>query len=197
MYESRLIDTRTERWYHIAMTGIMLGRPKDMCGRTEREVKVYDFLDGLGIGYERIDHEAVETMEACREIDRLLAPAAVCKNLFLTNSKGDEYFLLMLRGDKRFVGREVARQIGSTRLSFGSAQKMEELLSTHPGSASVMGLMYDKSLRVKFLVDGDILSDEYLGCHPCVNTSSLRLRTSDVFNVFLPATGHEYTIVKV
>ena len=84
MYESRLIDTRTERWYHIAMTGIMLGRPKDMCGRTEREVKVYDFLDGLGIGYERIDHEAVETMEACREIDELLAPAAVCKNLFLT-----------------------------------------------------------------------------------------------------------------
>lgn len=158
-------------------------------------MRVYDYLDGLGIEYERADHDAVNTMEECNEIERFSAPTMVCKNLFLTNSKGDEFFLLMMRSDKRFVGKQVAHQIGSTRLSFASAEKMDELLGVHPGAVSVMGLMNDTGHRVSLLVDSDVLKDEYIGCHPCVNTSSLRMKTADVFGKFVPATGHNYVVV--
>lgn len=112
------------------------GRPKNGTGRTDTELRVYDFLDQLWIEYERIDHEAVETMEDCIEIDQALAPAVVCKNLFLTNSKEDHYYLLMMLGDKKFRSSEVAGQIGSTRLSFASAERMKEYLDIRPGSVS-------------------------------------------------------------
>ena len=159
------------------------GRPKNGTGRTDTELRVYDFLDQLGIEYERIDHEAVETMEDCIEIDQALAPAVVCKNLFLTNSKEDHYYLLMM--------------LGSTRLSFASAERMKEYLDIRPGSVSVMGLINDTGRRVKLLVDEDLLAHELLGCHPCVNTSSLRLKTGDVLEQFVPATGHDYVVVHI
>ena len=173
------------------------GRPENGTGRTDTELRVYDFLDQLGIEYERIDHEAVEMMEACREIDQVLAPAVVCKNLYLTNSKEDHYYLLMMLGDKKFRSSEVAGQIGSTRLSFASAERMKEYLDIRPGSVSVMGLMNDTEHRVKLLVDEDLLAHELLGCHPCVNTSSLRMKTEDVLKRFVPATGHDYIAVHV
>lgn len=173
------------------------GRPKNGTGRTDTELRVYDFLDQLGIEYERIDHEAVETMEDCIEIDQALAPAVVCKNLFLTNSKEDHYYLLMILGDKKFRSSEVAGQIGSTRLSFASAERMKEYLDIRPGSVSVMGLINDTEHRVKLLVDEDLLAHELLGCHPGVNTSSLRLKTGDVLERFVPATGHDYVVVHI
>lgn len=173
------------------------GRPKNGTGRTDTELRVYDFLDQLWIEYERIDHEAVETMEDCIEIDQALAPAVVCKNLFLTNSKEDHYYLLMMLGDKKFRSSEVAGQIGSTRLSFASAERMKEYLDIRPGSVSVMGLINDTGRRVKLLVDEDLLAHELLGCHPCVNTSSLRLKTGDVLEQFVPATGHDYVVVHI
>ena len=173
------------------------GRPQNGTGRTDKELRVYDFLDQLGIKYERIDHGAVETMEDCIEIDQALAPAVVCKNLFLTNSKEDRYYLLMMLGDKKFRSSEVAGQIGSTRLSFASAERMKEYLDIRPGSVSVMGLMNDTGHRVKLLVDEDLLAHELLGCHPCVNTSSLRLKTGDVLERFVPATGHDYVVVHI
>ena len=176
---------------------IKKGRPKNGTGRTDTELRVYDFLDRLGIEYERIDHEAVETMEACIEIDQALAPAVVCKNLFLTNSKEDHYYLLMILGDKKFRSSEVAGQIGSTRLSFASAEKMQEYLEIKPGAVSVMGLMNDCGHHVELLVDDELSGDELLGCHPCVNTSSLRLRTKDVLEKFVPATGHGFRKVHI
>ena len=63
------------------------GRPQDCTGRLEKEIRTYDILDKLEIVYERVDHEAADTMEACKEIDELLAPAVICKNLFLCNTQ--------------------------------------------------------------------------------------------------------------
>lgn len=171
------------------------GRPKNEEGRLPKEIRTYDLLDELGIEYERVDHAPADNMEACREIDEILAPAVICKNLFLCNRQQTNFYLLMIREDKVFHTKEISGQIGSARLSFGTPEYMEQFLDITPGSVSVLGLMNDKECRVRLLVDEDVLKAEYFGCHPCINTSSLRLRTSDVFDRFLKAIGHDYTTV--
>jgi Ala-tRNA(Pro) deacylase len=60
-----------------------------------------------------------------------------------------------------------------------------------------MGLMNDAQHQVMLVIDHDLLSQEYIGCHPCVNTASLRLRLSDLLERFVPATGHEYRVVEL
>jgi len=171
------------------------GRPASTAGRLDKEVRTYDLLDSLGITYERVDHEAAETMEACEAIDRILAPAVICKNLFLCNSQKTKFYLLMIRGDKKFKTKEISGQINSPRLSFAGPEFMEQYLDITPGSVSVMGLMNDKELNVRLLVDEDVLKSEYVGCHPCINTSSLRIKTTDVFEKFVKAVNHDYTVV--
>ncbi len=171
------------------------GRPADLTGRLDKEIRTYDLLDSLGIKYERVDHEAAETMEACEEIDAAMQPAVMCKNLFLCNGGKNKFYLLLIRGDKKFRTKEISGQINSSRLSFASGEYMEEFLDITPGSVSVLGLMNDKHNNVKLLVDEDILKGEYVGCHPCINTSSLRLKVADVFGPFLEAVNHDYTTV--
>ena len=173
------------------------GRPKDTTDRLDKEVRTYDLLDSLGIPYERVDHEAAYTMEACAAIDEILAPAVVCKNLFLCNTQKTKFYLLMIRNDKKFKTKEISQQINSSRLSFAPPEYMEKYLDITPGSVSVMGLMNDTENNVTLLVDEDVLHSEYFGCHPCINTSSLRVKTADVFEKFLPAVHHEYTTVRL
>ncbi len=170
------------------------GRPEDVTGRLEREVKVYDLLDSLGIKYFRTDHGPADTMEACHEIDAVLE-TLVCKNLFLCNRQQTQFYLLMMPGDKPFKTKDLSKQIDSARLSFASPEYMEEFLHISPGSVSIMGLMNDTENRVQLLVDKPVIESEDLGCHPCVNTSSLKMRTRDVFEKFLPAVHHEAIVV--
>lgn len=173
------------------------GRPEDTTGRLEKEIRTYDLLDSLAIVYERVDHEEANTMEACAAIDEVLAPAVICKNLFLCNTQKNKFYLLMIKNDKKFKTKEISKQINSARLSFGPPEYMEKYLDITPGSASVMGLMNDKENDVTLLVDEDVLAAEYFGCHPCVNTSSLRLKVADVFGRFLEAVHHDYIVVKL
>lgn len=170
------------------------GRPDSVDGRLKKEIKVYDVLDSLGMEYEQIDHAPAMTMEVCRDIDEALG-ATICKNLFLCNRQKTQFYLLMIPGDKAFHTKEISSQIGSARLSFGDPEFMEEFLDITPGAVSVMGLMNDTGNHVRLLVDEDILKGEFLGCHPCVNTSSLKLRTRDVFGIFLNAVHHDMTVV--
>ena len=174
-----------------------LGRPQNIEGRLEKEIRTYDLLDKLGILFERVDHEPAETMEACQAIDNVLAPAVICKNLFLCNTQKTNFYLLMIRNDKKFKTKEISKQINSARLSFAQSEFMEEYLDITPGSVSIMGLMNDRDNKVKLLVDEDVILSEYVGCHPCINTSSMRLKTKDVFETFLKAVHHDYTIVKL
>ncbi len=117
------------------------GRPTDTTGRLDKEIRTYDFLDKLGIEYQRIDHEAAFTMEVCEE--------------------------------------------------------MEKYLDITPGSVSVMGLMNDHDNAVRLLVDEDVLKGEWVGCHPCINTSSLRIKTKDMFGPVIKAMHHDMTVVKL
>ena len=172
------------------------GRPEDTAGRQEREIRVYDFLDSLGVIYQRIDHEAAMTMEACEEIDRTLE-ATICKNLLLCNRQETQFYLLMLPGDKVFKTKDLSAQIGSSRLSFAKAEYMEQYLNITPGSLSVLGLMNDKDKMVRLLIDEDVLKDPYFGCHPCINTSSLKFTTKDFTEKIIPALEHEPVIVNL
>lgn len=165
------------------------GRPADLSNRLNKEVRVYDLLDKLGIEYKRVDHPAADTMEACLEIEKVLG-VEICKNLFLRNRQKTEFYLLMMPGSKPFKTKDITKQLGCARLSFAEAEFMEEFLDITPGSVSVLGLMNDKENKVRLVIDKDILSGDYIGCHPCINTSSLAIKTEDILNKFLPAVGH-------
>lgn len=175
-----------------------MGRPADTAGRTEKEIRVYDLLDSLGVEYERVDHEAAMTMEACQEIDRVLGEhVTICKNLFLCNRQETDFYLLLIPEDKPFKTKYLSAQIGSSRLSFAKAEAMERYLDITPGSVSVMGLMNDKEKKVSLLIDEDVLKKEYFGCHPCVNTSSLCFTTKDLTEKVIPALEHEPRLVQL
>ena len=172
------------------------GRPADCTGRLSKEVRVYDLLDELGIAYQRIDHEATMTMEACAAVDAVL-DATICKNLLLCNRQCTAFYLLMIPGDKVFKTSVLSKKIGSSRLSFASPEYMEQYLDITPGSVSVLGLMNDKDNHVQLLIDADVLKGEYFGCHPCINTASLRLKTGDLMEKILPAVHHAPIIVEL
>lgn len=178
------------------MIRIEKGKPADLAGRLEKEVRVYDLLDRLEIEYQRVDHEALATMEACQEVDDLME-VHMCKNLFLCNAQKTKYYLLLMPGDKKFITKDLSKQINSARLSFASAEDMERLLDITPGSVSVMGLMNDTLNQVKLLIDEEILQEKYLACHPCINTSSIKLKTEDLTSRFLFEVRHEPTMIRL
>lgn len=172
------------------------GRPADTVGRQEKELKVYEFLEELNIEYMSVDHYPAETMELCTQIDKTLG-AKMCKNLFLCNRQQTDFYLLMISGDKPFKTKDISAQIGSSRLSFAGAEHMEQYLGVTPGSVSVLGLINDRENKVKLLIDEDILKDEYFGCHPCINTSSLKISTADLIDKLIPKMGNQMQRVKL
>lgn len=165
------------------------GRPQDTSNRLEKEVRTYDLLDALGIKYQRVDHDAAMTMEACREIDEALQ-TTVCKNLFLCNRQETQFYLLMMPGEKKFKTKDISAQLGVARLSFANEKYLEEFLNITPGSVSVMGLMNDYENRVQLVIDEDLLKGEEIGCHPCINTSSIKIKMRDLIEKVLPQMGH-------
>lgn len=173
---------------------LVKGRPQNNEGRLEKEIRVYDFLDKLDISFERIDHEEANNMDACSRIDEVLG-TIICKNLFLCNRQKTEFYLLMMPADKPFKTKDITGQIGCSRLSFADGEYMEKYLDIKPGAVSVMGLMNDTENNVRLLIDKPVIESETIGCHPCVSTSSLKIKTQDILHKFLPAVNHKVTIV--
>ncbi|MBS5528781.1 MAG: prolyl-tRNA synthetase associated domain-containing protein [Prevotella sp.] len=196
------------------MLTIYKGKPTDTTGRQERELRVYELLDSIGVEYDRLDHEAAMTMEVCAEINAAFGRmtleefnaedniertkhAIICKNLFLCNRQRTKFYLLMIPGDKKFLTKNLSAQINSARLSFAGEEDMLRYLDITPGSVSVLGLMNDSENSVLLLIDSDVLQSEYVGCHPCINTSSLRMKTKDLIEKILPAIHHEPVVVSL
>ena len=171
---------------------VYTGRPADR--RADKEERCYALLDSLGVAYTRVDHDHADTIEACHEIEKLLG-CEICKNLFLTNRQMTEVWLLLMPGEKPFKTKLLSKQIGSARLSFASAEQMLHYLDITPGSVSVLGLMNDRENKVRLLIDRDLLTQESIGMHPCISTSSLRIKTVDLTEKLLPAMAHEPTVV--
>lgn len=172
------------------------GRPESNENRLPKEIRSYDFLDSLGVEYTRVDHEHADTMEICAEIEKVLG-CGICKNLFLCNRQETAFYLLMMPADKPFKTKDLSAQIGSSRLSFGTPENMEKFLDITPGSVSVLGLMNDTGKAVKLLIDEDLMTQERIGCHPCINTSSLGIASADLFGKVIPALGHDVLTVKL
>lgn len=174
------------------------GSPIDIEGRLDKEKRCYKLLDELGIEYWRCDHPDANanTMEDCLEIDAILE-AVVCKNLFLCNRQHTQFYMLMMPGDKVFKTKELTSQLGCSRLSFAEPEYMEKYLDILPGSVSILGLMNDKDNNVQLLVDKDVLKGEFVGCHPCVNTTSLKLRRDDMFGPLINAMHHDMILVEL
>lgn len=164
--------------------------------RLPKEIEVYELLDKLNISYERIDHDPADTMEACQLVDEKLN-VTMCKNLFLRNQQKTVFYLLLMPGGKKFMTKVLSKQLGISRLSFAEPEFMEQYLNIKPGAVSVLGLMNDSEKSVNLLIDEDILNEKYIGCHPCVNTSSLKILTYDILEKFLKHTKHEYTKVQL
>lgn len=193
---------------------IYKGRPGNITERQEREVRVYDLLDSIGVDYDRLDHAPAMTMEVCDAVNAAFGRmtleefkaedsndrtkhAIICKNLFLCNRQKTKFYLLMIPGDKKFLTKNLSAQINSARLSFAGEEDMLNFLDVTPGSVSVLGLMNDHGHIVQLLIDSDVLQSEYVGCHPCINTSSLRMKTKDLMEKVIPALQHEPVIVNL
>lgn len=178
------------------MMQLTKGRPADAAARTPREQRCYDFLDALGVAYERVDHAPADTMELCAAIDEVLQ-AMICKNLFLCNRQQTQFYLLLIPEDKTFKTKDISHQLNVARLSFGTAEKMGELLDVHPGSVSILALMNDTDNRVQLLIDREVTGRAFFGCHPCENTSSLRIKTDDLMQKIIPALHHTPIFVEL
>ena len=173
---------------------IETGRPADCSGRLEKECAVYDLLEQLNIPFTRADHPAAFTMEECEAVSQALH-TPICKNLFLCNRQKTAFYLLLLPASKPFRTKEITAQLECARLSFAGEEQLASLLHLTPGSATIFGLQYDTENRVQLVVDRDLLDEAYFGCHPCINTSTIRLSTSDVFDRLTHALHHDYTLV--
>ena len=158
------------------------------------EMETFALLDRLGIPYTWVAHDMANTIEDCAAVDAALG-ISICKNLFLCNRQKTEFYLLAMPGDKLFQTKELSRQLGTARLSFAPPERMEELLGCAPGSASVLGMAYDKSHQVHLLMDREVYESEWFGCHPCKSDATLRIQTRDLLNIFFPCPGHPVTVV--
>ncbi|MBR2504783.1 MAG: prolyl-tRNA synthetase associated domain-containing protein [Elusimicrobiaceae bacterium] len=170
------------------------GRPKDCSDRISAELLAYDFLEKLGTPFDRVDHAPAMTMEICADISKVLG-ASICKNLFLCNRQQTDFYLLMMPDDKPFKTKNLTKELGCSRLSFASAEQMEAFLGVTPGSVSVLGLLNDGENKVTLVIDEDILKAEYFGCHPLINTSSLKIKTKDLMEKIIPALENNFKTV--
>ncbi|MCI8739911.1 MAG: prolyl-tRNA synthetase associated domain-containing protein [Oscillibacter sp.] len=159
-----------------------------------QEAAAFSLLEALGIDYDRVSSEPADTMEKCAAVSGVLG-VPICKNLFLCNRQKTQFYLLCMSPGKPFHTKDLSRQIGSARLSFAPEEFLWDLLHCTPGSATVLGLANDSAHQVRLLMEREVYEAEYLSCHPCICTSSLKLRTTDILEKFLPYTGHAVTVV--
>lgn len=170
------------------------GRPDDMTGRLEKEQRCYTLLDSQQIPYSRVDHDFADTIEACESVEQVLGEK-ICKNLFLCNRQKTQFYLLMLEGEKVFKTKDLSKQLGVARLSFADPADMEKYLDITPGSVSVLGLINDPDNAVQLVIDRPIAASKAIGCHPCINSSTLAIATADILEKFLPAVHHPPILV--
>lgn len=157
--------------------------------------EVNAFLTREGIPFTGFIHPPIMTVAEGAEIAKRTG-GLCCKNLFLKNKKGG-FFLLMIPHWKRLDSKELARQIGSVRLSFAGEEDLRRLLHLYPGAVSPMGLIFDREGAVQVLLDREIMKHALVDCHPCRNDETLTMTPDDLVNRFMPATGHQVQWVDI
>lgn len=171
---------------------IFCGAPSEERG--DLETSVYRELDRLSIPFERVDNDAVHTMEECVAIDQALG-AEIRKTIVLCNRKKTSFYLVVLPASKSVDTKEIGRLIGVSGLSFAPADKLQEILGAQPGSATVMGIIHDQEAYVQVIIDREVADEEYFACNPGVNTSHIKLKTSDLIQKYLASNLHKPMII--
>ena len=139
---------------------------------------IFELLDGLGIAYEMAEHEEVHTMEDLPPIEEQLG--AKFKS---------QLWLLLIIGDKPFRTSEVSHLLEVSRLSFGSAELLEEKLGVHPGAVNPLSLVFDETHEIHLACDREILRHSRVCMHPGSNCQSIVMNTEDLFEKVLPHLG--------
>ncbi len=160
-----------------------------------REIPAMEALDKLGISYKRYEHPSALTMDDCTDIGADVG-AHHCKNLFLCNRQGTQYYLMLIRGDKKFKTAVVSKLIGVSRLSFCSAEQLMEKMGLLPGSVTALGLLHENARDITVVVDEDVPAFPMVCVHPCVSTASLAIKGTDLMK-FLESTGNDIRLVHV
>ena len=156
---------------------------------------IYKFLDEQRIKYERHDHPPVFTVE---DVHRLVTPlpAAKTKNLFFRDNKGHRHFIVVVEGDKRVDMKALPKRIESSRLRFGSHDRLKKYLGVDPGSVSLLAVINDTHKAVEVIIDKVLWKSKAFQFHPLVNTTTLVISRDDLKR-FLHQTGHKLQILDV
>lgn len=157
--------------------------------------ELYHFLDEHQISYEKFDHPAVYTVEESKRLSPAISGGKT-KNLFVRDKKGKHHILLTVEQDKRVDLKKVSEFIGYGRLSFCSSDRLLKYLGVEPGSVSLLGVLHDMDCEVEVLIDEDLWKEQYLLCHPLVNTSTLRLGREELVKLF-QLSGHPFRLLQI
>jgi len=156
---------------------------------------IYQFLEHNDIEYERYDHPAVYTVKDVKQFTPDLQGEKT-KNLFLRDKKGKRHLLVSVPAEKRVDIKKLTTVIGTTRLSFGSQDRLKKYLGIEPGAVSILAIINDPDKAVEVFVDSELWESEAYQYHPLVNTSTLIIK-HDHLKRFLEKTGHAYRIIDV
>ena len=143
-----------------------------------------------------MDTDEAITMEDCVAIEEKLDMKMV-KTLFLCNRQQTSFYLFVTCGDKPFRSKEFSAALGVSRLSFTPAEKMDEMLGTKIGAATVFSALLDNAKDVQFVFDKEVLKEEYYGCSDGTTTGYMKIKTEDVLHKFMPFTKHTVLFVEV
>jgi Ala-tRNA(Pro) deacylase len=155
----------------------------------------YQFLAENGIKYDRHDHPAVYTVDEARRLVPPL-PGAKTKNLFLRDKKGKQHYLVVVPAAKRVDIKALSSVMGSNRLSFGSAERLNKYLGVEPGAVTLFAIFNDPDHSVELVVDKSLWQSDAFQFHPLVNTATLVI-SRDNLELFIAKTGHEARILDV
>ena len=176
----------------IRTSGIKTEKPEAFVNETQR--KVYAVLERLGIPVERIDNDPAVTMEDCEAVDAALGVPTV-KTLLLCNRQQTMFYLYVMPGDKPFSTKDFGAALQISRVSFAPAEKLREFLGTEVGATTPLSLVADPDKRVRLIIDKAAVAPEAIGFPDGTTTCYMRMRTTDLLGLFIPAAGHEPTFI--
>ena len=164
--------------------------------QTELQKAVYDTLDKLKIQFERVDTDEAITMVDCAAINEKLNMNMV-KTLFLCNRQQTEFYLFITAGNKKFKSKDFSEALGISRVSFAPAEKMETMLGTKIGSATVFSSILDNENKINIVFDKEVISEKWYGCSDGTTTGYMKLLTEDIYQTFIPITKHNAVVIEV
>lgn len=162
--------------------------------KTPLQKMTYKFLSENEIEFSRVENDEAVTMEDCIEIDKALEMKTV-KTLFLCNRQKTNFYLFVTAGDKTFVTKDFSAALGISRVSFASAEMLDEIIGTKVGATTIFGVLREEAKNVQVVLDRAVVEDEFYGCSDGTTTGYMKLKTKDILEKLLPYSKHDYVVI--